>query len=167
MMILIEDKRIPRNRIVPLAFSRPFWRRSAQKLSSALHTGLFCGTVAAAKGLLQDETTKRVWNRRRIAMSDPRYTDPRLSDPVLRRDEAVGGPWSWLAGIAVIALIAFLVIVGWNSSDHTASNNSSPATTGSAMQPMTPPATTGSGAGSPRPLTPAPATPRSPPAGSQ
>ena len=99
-------------------------------------------------------------------MSDPRYTDPRLSDPVLRRDEAVGGPWSWLAGIAVIVLIAFLVIVGWNSSDHTASTNS-PATTGTATRQMTPPATTGSGAGSPQPLTPAPATPRTPPAGSQ
>lgn len=98
-------------------------------------------------------------------MSDPRYTDPRLSDPVLRRDEAVGGPWSWLAGIAVIALIAFLVIAGWNSSDHSASNNSPPA--GTAMRPATPPATTGSGAGSAQPLTPAPAQPRTPPAGSQ
>jgi hypothetical protein len=100
-------------------------------------------------------------------MSDPRYTDPRLSDPVLRRDEAVGGPWSWLAGIAVIVLIAFLVIVGWNSSNHTANNGSSPATTGTAMRPMTPPATTGSGAGSPQPLTPAPTQPRTPPASSQ
>ena len=100
-------------------------------------------------------------------MSDPRYTDPRLSDPVLRRDEAVGGPWSWLAGIAVIALIAFLVIAGWNSSDHSASNNSPPATTGTAMRPAPPPATTGSGAGSAQPLTPAPAQPRTPPAGSQ
>ena len=98
-------------------------------------------------------------------MSDPRYTDPRLSDPVLRRDDAVGRPWSWLAGIAVIAMIAFLVIVGWNSSNHTASNNSSPATTGSAMRPLTPPATTGSGAGSPQPLP--PAAPRTPPAGSR
>ena len=34
-------------------------------------------------------------------MSDPRYTDPRLSDPVLRRDEAVNGKWGWIAGIAV------------------------------------------------------------------
>jgi len=127
----------------------------------------FFGTAAATNGFSPDETTKRVWNRRRITMSDPRYTDPRLTDPVLRRDDAVGGPWSWLAGIAVIALIAFLVIVGWNSSNHTASNNSSPATTGSAMRPLTPPATTGSGAGSLQPLPPAPAAPRTPPAGSQ
>jgi hypothetical protein len=100
-------------------------------------------------------------------MSDPRYTDPRLSDPVLRRDASVGGPWSWVAGIAVLALIAFLVIIGANSNSNTASNNTAPATTGSAMQRTIPPATTGSGAASPRPLTPAPATPRSPPTGSQ
>ena len=59
-------------------------------------------------------------------MSDPRYTDPRLSDPVLRRDETIGGPWSWVAGIAVIALIAFLVIIGANSNSNTASNNTAP-----------------------------------------
>jgi len=101
-------------------------------------------------------------------MSDPRYTDPRLSDPVLRRNEAVGGPWSWLAGIAVIALIAFLVAIGWNSSNHTASNNSSPATTGSAMHQANPPAsTTGSGVGAARPLTPAPAAPHTAPAGAR
>jgi hypothetical protein len=88
-------------------------------------------------------------------MSDPRYTDPRLSDPVLRRDETVGGPWGWVAGIAVIALIAFLVIIGANSNSNTASNNTAPASTGSATR-QVPPATTGSGAGSLRPLTPAP-----------
>ncbi len=101
-------------------------------------------------------------------MSDPRYTDPRLSDPVLRRDESVGGPWGWVAGIAVLALIAFLVIIGANSpTTKTANNNAAPATAGSAMRQVGPPATTGSGAGSPQPLTPAPATPRSPPAGAQ
>ncbi len=90
-------------------------------------------------------------------MSDPRYTDPRLSDPVLRRDETIGGPWSWVAGIAVIALIAFLVIIGANSNSNTASNNTAPASTGSTTRQVGPPATTGSGAGSLRPLTPAPA----------
>lgn len=100
-------------------------------------------------------------------MSDPRYTDPRLSDPVLRRDEGVGGPWGWIAGIAVIVLVAFLMIVGWNSSNQTASTNPPPATNGTAMRPLTPPATTGSGAGSPQPLTPPPAAPQSPPAGAQ
>jgi hypothetical protein len=98
-----------------------------------------------------------VWNRRRIAMSDPRYTDPRLSDPVLRRDEGVGGPWGWIAGLAVLALVAFLVIAGWNSSPNTANNNSPPATTGTATRNISPPAsTTGSGAMSPQPLPPAP-----------
>jgi hypothetical protein len=101
-------------------------------------------------------------------MSDPRYTDPRLSDPVLRHDEKVGGPWGWVAGFAVIALIAFLVIVGANSPTKTANdNNAVPATAGNAMRQIGPPATTGSGAGSPQPLTPAPTTPRSPPASAQ
>ena len=46
-------------------------------------------------------------------MSDPRYTDPRLSDPVLRhRRSRSAAPWGWVAGIAVIALIAFLLIAG-------------------------------------------------------
>ena len=44
-------------------------------------------------------------------MSDPRYTDPRLSDAVLRRDETIGGPWRWVAGIAVIALMR---VRGWS-----------------------------------------------------
>jgi hypothetical protein len=103
--------------------------------------------------------TKRVWNRRRIAMTDPRFTDPRLSDPVLPRDDAIGGTWGWLAGIAVVALIAFLVIAGWNSNSNTASNNPSPAATGSAPDNTSPPSTTGSGSSSSRPLMPAPAMP--------
>ncbi len=89
-------------------------------------------------------------------MSDPRYTDPRLSDPVLRRDASVGGPWSWVAGIAVLALIAFLVVIGAKGNNNTASTDPPPATTGSALRQVGPPATTGSGAGSLRPLTPAP-----------
>jgi hypothetical protein len=90
-------------------------------------------------------------------MSDQRFTDPRLSDPVLRRDEPIGGIWGWIAGIAVVALIAFLVIAGSNS--NTASNNTSPATTGSATRQMSPPATTGSGSTSTRPMMPAPTMP--------
>lgn len=101
-------------------------------------------------------------------MSDPRFTDPRYSDarssdPVLRRDESVGGVWGWIAGLAVLALIAFVVIAGWNSSgDNTASNNPPPMTTGSApsgapMRNVTPPSTTGSGSTSPAPMAPSPA----------
>ena len=100
-------------------------------------------------------------------MSDPRFTDPRLSDPVLRRDGAVGGMWGWIAGLAVLALIGFIVIAGWNNGGTTASNNtlpsaSSPMTTGIAPRNVSPPTTTGSGSLSPdrpSPMTPAPATP--------
>ena len=68
--------------------------------------------------------------------TDPRYNDPRLSDPVLRRDERVGGMWGWVAGVAVLVLIGFLIIAGWNSNTNTASSGSSaPATTGSSSSP--------------------------------
>lgn len=88
-------------------------------------------------------------------MSDPRYTDPRLSDPVLRRDDQSGGMWGWIAGIAVLALIAFVVIAGWSGSQNTASNSSPPAaTTGQATPGATAPSTTGSGTTSPKPMTP-------------
>jgi hypothetical protein len=103
-------------------------------------------------------------------MSDPRYTDPRttdprLNDPVLRQDEPGSAMWGWVAGLAVLALIAFVVVAGWNS--NTASNNSPPPITTGANTPanapntpmrnVTPPAsTTGSGATSPQPAPPAP-----------
>lgn len=105
-------------------------------------------------------------------MSDPRFTDsrtpdPRLNDPVLRQDEqSTGRMWGWVAGLAVLALIAFVVVAGWNSSDTTASNNPTPVTQGAntpanapntTMRNITPPAsTTGSGATSPQPATPVP-----------
>ena len=63
-------------------------------------------------------------------MSDPRY-DPRLSDPVMRRPDSVGGMWSWIAGVAVLVLIAIILIAGWNSNTRTATNGPA-ATTGSA-----------------------------------
>jgi len=69
--------------------------------------------------------------------TDPRYNDPRLSDPVLRRDDsAAGGMWGWIAGVAVLLLIGFLIIAGWNNNPNTASSGSSPtATTNPAMAP--------------------------------
>ena len=91
-------------------------------------------------------------------MSDPRFTDPR-NDPVLRRDESVGGAWGWIAGLAVLALIAFVLIAGWNSNPNSASNaplGPSPMATGSAPTRMSPPTTTGSGSMSPSPMAPAP-----------
>jgi hypothetical protein len=80
-------------------------------------------------------------------MTDPRYTDPptdpRFRDPVLRDDTSGGGAmWGWIAGIAVVILIAFVLIGGWNGSgNNTASNTPNPpaTTTGSA------PHTTGAG----------------------
>jgi len=93
------------------------------------------------------------------AMTDPRFTDPdpRLSDPVVRRDEATGGMWGWIAGVAVLVLIGFLVIAGWNNNRTTANNGSSPSTTASTpARPASPPSTTGSGSSSPQPMTPAP-----------
>jgi hypothetical protein len=88
--------------------------------------------------------------------NNPRYSDPRLSDPVLRHDESVGGVWGWIAGLAVIALVAFLLIAGWNSNSNTATSN--PAASSSAMRQISPPSTTGQGSGTlPRPVTPAPA----------
>src|SRR3989304_6354263 len=107
-------------------------------------------------------------------MSDPRFTDPqysnddRMGDPVLRRDESIGGVWAWIAGLAALALIAFVVIAGWNSDgSNTASNSPAPSsapmsTTGSSAPMRSPatPSTTGSGAASP--MTPAPAAPAAP-----
>ncbi|MDO8877705.1 MAG: hypothetical protein Q8M24_26740 [Pseudolabrys sp.] len=117
-------------------------------------------------------------------MTDPRYTDPRLNprndDPTLITPttvvnaERTSGPWGWIAGFAVVALIAFVVIAGWNNSSNTASNAGNPTPVASDTAPMrnvTPPTTTGSG--STAPLTnPAPsatptapsATPSTPPA---
>ncbi|HET9718220.1 MAG TPA: hypothetical protein VFP60_18765 [Pseudolabrys sp.] len=90
-------------------------------------------------------------------LNDPRYSDPRLSDPVLRRDESVGGVWGWIAGIAVVLLIGFLIIAGWNNSSNTASNgNSSTATSSAPARTGSAPSTTGSGTTSPQPVAPAP-----------
>jgi hypothetical protein len=99
-------------------------------------------------------------------MSDPRFTDPRdsdprLDDPVLRTSDSAGGMWGWIAGIAVLALIAFIVIAGWNTTGgggNTASN--APSTTTNAPltapnRPAPPVSTTGSGETSPQPQPPA------------
>ena len=91
-------------------------------------------------------------------MSDPRYTDPRMSDPVNRYDNSIGGMWGWIAGIVVVALVAFFLIAGGHSVDkNTASNGPPAATTGSVGGTRSAPTTTGQGSTSPLPARPAPA----------
>ena len=85
-------------------------------------------------------------------MTDPRFTDPHLSDPVLRTDENIGSMWSWVAGVSVLLLIGFLIFAGYNNNSNTASSGSSTT----ASRTVTPPSTTGSGSSSPQPITPAP-----------
>lgn len=97
-------------------------------------------------------------------MTDPRYTDPRnrdpqYVDPVSRHDQRVDNFWGWIAGIAVVVLIAFILIAGWNTNKNLASNTP-PATTGSTTRTVPPPTTTGQGAPMPiKPATPASPTP--------
>lgn len=78
-------------------------------------------------------------------MSDPRHTDPRHDvpppDPNERGSNA--SMWAWIAGIAVVILIAFVLAAGWNSNTQTA-GNAPPATMGSGGA-TTAPSTTGSG----------------------
>ncbi len=92
-------------------------------------------------------------------MTDPRYTDPRdqdprFSEPVTRREQRIDSIWGWIAGVAVIVLIAFILIAGWNSNTNTASN-APPATTGSATATIPPASTTGQGPATPAPHKPA------------
>jgi len=97
-------------------------------------------------------------------MSDPRFTDQRysnsqLSDPVGRRDDGVGGMWGWVAGIAVIALIAFFLIAGGkNVTDNTASNSPAASTPPAASTMPRGPAPSTTGMGGPT-QTPQPAAP--------
>jgi len=87
--------------------------------------------------------------------TDPRYSDPRMSDPVNRYDKSVGGMWGWIAGIVVVALIAFFLIAGGhNVNQNTATSGPAPTTTGSTS---TAPSTTGQGPASHFPAKPAPA----------
>lgn len=91
-------------------------------------------------------------------MTDPRYTDPRYNDPpldrTLRRSESGSSMWGWIAGLAVIVLIAFVLIAGWNSNTRTAGNApQSTVGSGAMTQPVPPPTT---GQGSPMTAPPAP-----------
>ncbi|MGC2336268.1 MAG: hypothetical protein WA625_10895 [Pseudolabrys sp.] len=56
-------------------------------------------------------------------MTDPRFTDPLLSDPMIRRDvwrtsgrdENVGGMWSSVFLVSLLLLIGFLIFAGWSA----------------------------------------------------
>jgi len=77
--------------------------------------------------------------------------DPRF-DPVIRRYESVSGVWGWVAAVSALLLIGFVTLASWNN--NIASSDSSSRTT--ANRTATPPSTEGSGASSPKPITPAP-----------
>jgi hypothetical protein len=75
--------------------------------------------------------------------SAPRGPDPTVASPMLRdpaeRDRTGGAMWGWIAGIAVLILIGFIIVGGWGSGSRTGTNTAanSPASTAPA------PATTG------------------------
>jgi len=79
--------------------------------------------------------------------------DDRRFDPLIRRYESGGGVWGWVAAVAALLLIGFVILTSFNNS-NTASNGSAPSST--ASRTATPPSTTGSGSSSPQPATPAP-----------
>ena len=67
-------------------------------------------------------------------------TDPRHTNPPPNPQRPSGGPmWAWIAGIAVVVLIAFALAAGWNNDPETA-GTPPPATVGSGGTTM-PPAT--------------------------
>lgn len=85
-------------------------------------------------------------------MSDPRDTDPDPSDPRgrdptvsgrdpldIERDRTGGAMWGWIAGVAVLVLIAFVLVGGWGWSGWRSTDNvargpvtTAPITTGAA-----------------------------------
>ena len=46
--------------------------------------------------------------------------------------------WGWIAGVAVLVLIGFLIIAGWNNNGTTASNGASPSATATTRTPHDP-----------------------------
>jgi len=93
-------------------------------------------------------------------MSDPRFTDPRSRDPIagptdpLLRDavepERTGGAmWGWIAGIAVLILIAFVLVGGWGWGGRSGTNTDVNAP---ASGPASAPATTGAVGGNTTPV---------------
>lgn len=87
--------------------------------------------------------------------SAPRGPDPAVSrpepmprDPV-ERDRTGGAVWGWIAGIAVLILIGFIVVGGWGSSGNRTGTNTaanSPAATAPARATTGAAPSTGTGA---------------------
>jgi len=83
-------------------------------------------------------------------------TDPR-NDAVKRPRS--NGTWGWIAGIAILVLIAIIMIAGWNTKTDTASNAPVPSASAPISAPSrtpletTPPASTTGAA----PMAPSPA----------
>jgi hypothetical protein len=107
-------------------------------------------------------TTEHVWNRKRIAMTDPRYTDPWYSDPPpdtgLPQGDSISGPLGWIVGIAAVVLIAVAVFAGIhhaiNDGTHPASDKPLATTESAPKTDMKSPSTTGFGGSSPQPMSP-------------
>jgi hypothetical protein len=103
-------------------------------------------------------------------MSDPLYTKPRysesqFSEPVGRRSDSVGGTWGWVAGIAVIVLIALFLIAGSHGINNTTANlpagapgSTTSTTTGMGSPSQFPAHRPATPAPTPAPLSPPPAT---------
>ena len=101
-------------------------------------------------------------------MTDPRFTDPRYSDPRFEYprlgdrslDEKSAGVGALIAGLFLVALIAFAVIAGeHNRSSNKASKLHTPSINYGGARMGVAPSTTGSGAKIPGPLMPLPAYP--------
>lgn len=40
-------------------------------------------------------------------------SDPRLDDPLIQQEPDGGEMWAWIAGLAICALIALVLVAGW------------------------------------------------------
>jgi hypothetical protein len=87
-------------------------------------------------------------------MSDPNFTDPRnrprpRDEPY---DPSAIGPWGWVAGIVVMAVIALILgVADQGAVQNTASNTLAPTGMNSPPRNITPHGTTGMGSPQPFP----------------